>query len=169
MDDYDSDSGACTGVAPVTNRNLNKGRAGYDMRHRFVTSVIYELPVGKGRHFLNRGGILNYIIGGFDISWIQTVDSGNPLGFTFANSRYNYYPTYIGARVPNLVATPTMEQFGVGSHIGPTASTSPESMRWSILPVDSPQHTPTVNSRPAISRLSLRRRRSRRAIPGGIS
>ena len=96
-------------VAPVANRNLNKGRAGYDMRHRFVTSVIYELPVGKGRHFLNRGGILNYIIGGYDISWIQTVDSGNPFGFTFANSPYNYYPTYIGARVPNLVATPTME------------------------------------------------------------
>ena len=119
LDDCDSDSGACTGVAPVTNRNLNKGRAGYDMRHRFVTSAIYELPVGKGRHFLNRGGILNYIIGGFDISWIQTVDPGNPFGFTFANSPYNYYPTYIGARVPNLVATPTMEQFGVGSHIGP--------------------------------------------------
>ena len=107
-------------MAPVTDRNLNKGRAGYDMRHRFVTSFSYELPVGKGRHFMNRGGFLDYIIGGYDLSWIQTVDTGNPFGFTFANSPYNYYPTNIGARVPNLVATPTMSQFGLGYDIGPS-------------------------------------------------
>jgi hypothetical protein len=119
LDDCDNDYGACTGVAPVSNRNLNKGRAGFDMRHRFVTSFIYELPVGKGRRFRNKGGFLDYIIGGYDLSWIQTVDTGNPFGFTFANSPYNYYPTNIGARVPNLVATPAMPQFGLGYDIGP--------------------------------------------------
>ncbi len=119
LDDCDSDSGTCTGVAPVTDRNLNKGRAGYDMRHRFVTSASYELPVGKGRHFLNRGGWMDWIVGGYDLSWIQTVATGNPFGFTFANSPYNYYPTNISARVPNLVATPTMPQFGLGNLIGP--------------------------------------------------
>jgi Carboxypeptidase regulatory-like domain/TonB dependent receptor len=119
LDDCDSDYGTCTGVEPITDRNLNKGRAGFDMRSRFVTSFTYELPVGKGRHFLNRGGFLDKIIGGFDISWIQTVDTGNPFGFTFANSPYNYYPTSFGTRVPDLVATPTMAQFGLGSDIGP--------------------------------------------------
>ena len=59
------------------------------------------------------------IFGGYDLSWIQTVDTGNPFGFTFANSPYNYYPTNIGTRVPNLVATPTMSQFGLGYDIGP--------------------------------------------------
>ena len=39
LDDCDTDYGICTGVGPWTNRNLNKGRAGYDMRHRFVTSA----------------------------------------------------------------------------------------------------------------------------------
>ena len=114
LDDCDTDYGTCTGVAPITDRNLNKGRAGYDMRHRFVTSFTYELPVGKGRRFRNKGGFLDYVIGGYDLSWIQTVDTGNPFGFSFANSPYNYYPTSIGARVPNLVATPTMAQFGLG-------------------------------------------------------
>ena len=89
------------------------------MRHRFVTSFSYELPVGKGRHFMNREVSSSYIIGGYDLSWIQTVDTGNPFGFTFANSPYNYYPTNIGTRVPNLVATPTMPQFGLGYDIGP--------------------------------------------------
>src|SRR5207248_2608841 len=108
IDDCDTDYGTCSGVAPITNRNLNKGRAGYDMRHRFVTSATYELPVGKGRHWMNRGGILNAIFGGYELSWIQTVETGNPFGFTFANSPYNYYPTNIGNRVPNLVTMPTM-------------------------------------------------------------
>jgi hypothetical protein len=118
LDDCDSDSGTCTGIAPVSDRNLNKGRAGYDQRHRFVTNAVYELPVGKGRHFMNRGGFLDYLLGGYDISWIQTVATGNTFGFTFANSPYNYFPTNIGARVPNLVATPTMPQFGIGELIG---------------------------------------------------
>ena len=92
LDDCDTDYGTCTGVDAVTNRNLNKGRAGYDMRHRFVTSATYELPVGKGRRYMNRGGILNMIFGGYEIAWIQTVETGNPIGFSFANSPNNYYP-----------------------------------------------------------------------------
>ena len=119
LDDCDTDGTTCTGVAPMTDRNLNKGRASFDMRHRFVTSATYELPVGKGRRFLNRGGPLNFIFGGYDISWIQTVDTGNPFSFSFANSPYNYYPTSIGARNPDLVATPVMSQFGLGNQIGP--------------------------------------------------
>ena len=118
IDDCDSDSGICTGVAPVSNRNLNKGRAGFDQRHRFVTSASYELPVGKGRSYMNHSRILDYIVGGYDLSWIQTVATGNPFGFTFANSPYNYYPTNIGARVPNLVSTPSMPQFGITQMIG---------------------------------------------------
>jgi Carboxypeptidase regulatory-like domain/TonB-dependent Receptor Plug Domain len=120
LDDCDSDYGTCTGVAPVTDRSLNKGRAGFDMRHRFVTSLSYELPVGRNRQFVNNNRLLDYLIGGYDISWIQTIDTGNPFGFTFANSPYNYFPTNIGTRVPNLVATPTMPQFGLGYDIGPS-------------------------------------------------
>ncbi|MGI8988105.1 MAG: carboxypeptidase regulatory-like domain-containing protein [Bryobacteraceae bacterium] len=118
LDDCDSDSGTCTGVTPVSDRNLNKGRAGFDQRHRFVASATYELPFGKGRTFMNRSRAMDYIAGGWDMSWIQTVATGNPFGFAFANSPYNYYPSNIGARVPNLIATPEMPQFGIGSLIG---------------------------------------------------
>src|SRR5260370_9513285 len=88
------------------------------MRHRSVTSAIYELPVGKGRHFMHRGGVMNVIFGGYEISWIQTVETGNPIGFSFTNSPNNYYPTSIGNWVPNLVGTPSMPAFGVGNQIG---------------------------------------------------
>ena len=118
IDDCDNDYGTCTGVAPIANRNLNKGRAGFDQNHRFVASASYDLPVGKGRHFMNRGGVLNMILGGYGISWIQTVETGNPFGFSFTNSPNNYYPTSIGNYVPNLVGTPTMPGFGLGKLIG---------------------------------------------------
>ena len=118
LDDCDTDYGTCTGVEPVTNRNLNKGRAGFDMRHRFVASFTYEIPIGKGRKFMNRGGVLNMIAGGYELAWIQTAESGNPVGFTFVNSPNNYYPTSNGIWAPNLVGTPTMPQFGLAQKIG---------------------------------------------------
>jgi len=119
IDDCDTDYGVCTGVAPITNRDLNKGRAGYDMRHRFVTSLTYELPMGKGRRFLNHNRVLDWLLGGYEIAWIQTVQTGNPIGFSFTGSPYNYYPTNIGNWVPNLTCSDiSMPHFGLGKLIG---------------------------------------------------
>lgn len=39
----------------------------------------YELPFGKGRPFLNKGGITNAILGGWQISPILTYATGTPL------------------------------------------------------------------------------------------
>jgi len=119
IDDCDSDSGTCSGVAPISNRNLNKGRAGYDRNHVFVANVVYELPVGKGRHFTVRNRLLDYLIGGYDISWVQSIESGNPFGFSFTNSPFNYFPSSIGNYVPLVTCNNiSMPQFGLGSTIG---------------------------------------------------
>jgi hypothetical protein len=118
IDDCDSDGSVCTGVAPITNRNLNKGRATYDRNHRFIASATYELPVGRGRHFLNRGGVTDVIFGGWEIAWIQTIESGNPLSFTYAGNPANEWSTMIGNQVPNVVGKPSMDQFGLGDKIG---------------------------------------------------
>ncbi|HZT28724.1 MAG TPA: TonB-dependent receptor [Bryobacteraceae bacterium] len=107
IDSQDSDNSG-SGVAPLQNRALEKARAGYDRNHRFIAFATYELPVGKGRKFMNRGGVLNAIFGGYEIAWIQTLESGNPYTFSFADSPYNYYPTFAGDRRPNLVKQPTL-------------------------------------------------------------
>jgi len=70
--------------------------------------VMYELPVGKGRHWLNRGGIMSLLFGGYQIVWEQHFETGNPLSFSFANSPYNYYPTFVGPRRPNVVGNPNL-------------------------------------------------------------
>jgi len=119
IDDCDNDYGVCTGVAPVENRNLNKGRAGFDRTHVFVTSATYELPLGKGRHFLHANKYLDYLVGGYDLAWIQSFESGNPFGFSLANSPYNYFPSAVGNQVPNLTCNGiSMQGFGLGKLIG---------------------------------------------------
>jgi hypothetical protein len=97
-----------SGVAPIQNRSLEKGRAGFDRNHRYIGTVTYELPFGRGKKWLNRGGWMHYIFGGFDIAWIQTIESGNPLTFSFAGSPSNYWNTFAGTRRPDLVSTPAL-------------------------------------------------------------
>ena len=92
-------------VAPLQSRSLEKARAGFDRNHRYNATFVYALPIGKGKKFLNRGGILNLIFGGYEISWIQMLESGLPLTFNFANSPYNYYPTFAGSRRPDVVVS----------------------------------------------------------------
>jgi hypothetical protein len=119
LDDCDSDSGTCSGVSPISNRNLNKGRAGYDRKHVFVANVVYELPVGKGRHFLNHNRVLDFLVGGYELAWVQSVETGNPFGFSYTNSPNNYYPSSIGNYVPNLTCNDiSMPGYGLGSKIG---------------------------------------------------
>jgi hypothetical protein len=119
LDDCDSDSGTCTGVAPLTNRNLSKGRAGYDRHHTFLVSETYDLPFGKGRHFLNHSRVLDLLIGGYNVSWITTVETGTPLTFSYTNNPNNEYPSSIANQVPDLVCNHiSMQEFHLGDAIG---------------------------------------------------
>jgi hypothetical protein len=126
INSQDTDN-AGSGVDPLGNRSLEKGRCGYDRNHRFIGVINYELPFGKGKRWANGGGVKNWIVSGLEISWIQTVESGNPLNFSFANSPYNYYPTFAGSRRPDLVSTPVYD-FGKWNNGGPDRFTRPQSL-----------------------------------------
>jgi hypothetical protein len=56
----------------------NRGNSAFDVRHVFVTSVVYDLPFGKGRAWMNRGGVLNWVFGGWQAGGIVTLRSGLP-------------------------------------------------------------------------------------------
>lgn len=60
-------------------RNCDYGPSGYNIPHRFVTSILYSLPFGKGKTLLNRGGIVNQVIGGWQLSAIAVAQSGSPI------------------------------------------------------------------------------------------
>ena len=83
-----TDADADGGVSGVTyyNRRLEKARSNFDISHRFVGTFIYELPYGKGRHFGNHGGVVDAVIGGWDLMFSQTMQSGPPITVTFAGA-----------------------------------------------------------------------------------
>jgi len=47
--------------------------------HVFVVNYLLELPFGKGKRFLNRGGITDRLVGGWQLNGIQRYQSGLPL------------------------------------------------------------------------------------------
>ena len=53
-----------------------KGLSDFNVPQRFVASIIGTLPFGKGQKFLNHGGVLNQVVGGWQISTITTLQSG---------------------------------------------------------------------------------------------
>jgi hypothetical protein len=52
------------------------GPSDFNIPHRFVASILYLLPFGKGQPFLNHGGVINQIVGGWQLSTITTLQSG---------------------------------------------------------------------------------------------
>ncbi len=99
--DNADDDGNATGIT-YYNRSLEKGRASYDVHHRWVTTVTHELPFGKGRKWMNGGGVKNALLGGWEVVWIQTFQTGQPFTVGFAGSPSNYLPG-IGNRPNQLL------------------------------------------------------------------
>jgi Carboxypeptidase regulatory-like domain len=80
-----------------------KGPVAFDIRQRAVISYSYELPFGRGRHFLAHGKLADKVAGGWQINGITSFQTGPP--FTLATPGDN---ASIGssAQRPNLVGDP---------------------------------------------------------------
>jgi hypothetical protein len=90
--DEDSDDSAAGGLT-FYNRKLEKGRSDFDVRHRWVSYALLELPFGRGRMLLRDANkVTNAIVGGWELNVIQTLENGIPFGFTHANSPFVYLP-----------------------------------------------------------------------------
>ncbi|WP_446744567.1 carboxypeptidase regulatory-like domain-containing protein [Silvibacterium acidisoli] len=50
-----------------------------DIPHVVSLSYTYELPVGQGKKFLNKGGVVNEVVGGWSVSAIHQYQSGRPV------------------------------------------------------------------------------------------
>ena len=63
-------------------RSCDHGYSTFDIPQRAVASILYSLPFGKGQMFLDHGGVLNQVVGGWHVSTIATAQSGNTLDTT---------------------------------------------------------------------------------------
>ncbi len=58
---------------------LSRASSDFDLRHQFNANIMYELPFGKGKMFLNTSNkLVNEVIGGWQVSSLIRVQSGLP-------------------------------------------------------------------------------------------
>lgn len=83
--------GGSAGPQPQDPRNIRaeRGNSITDMRHRLTVSYLYELPFGNGKALLNRGGILNAVLGGWQTNGILIVQTGLPFSPVLQTSTTN--------------------------------------------------------------------------------
>jgi hypothetical protein len=86
-------------IQDMSSAGSSYGNSDVDTRHSWNGGAFYDLPVGKGRQFLNMGGPLDYILGGWGLSstWIKS--SGRPFTPQMAGTNTDY--TLSGSLLPN--------------------------------------------------------------------
>lgn len=75
----------------------------FDHRHRFVTAVNYDLPIGNGKLLNVDSGWMDRIFGGWRVNGIFTYQTGAPL--TFMNGSTNNPGDYAFCSVPTAKGT----------------------------------------------------------------
>ncbi|HEX8287943.1 MAG TPA: TonB-dependent receptor [Pyrinomonadaceae bacterium] len=78
-DDGSADQNRIALLQDNENPKLNYGRTDFDRTHTLNANAVYELPFGRGKRFLNQGGWVDKVFGGFQISSIVNLSSGAPL------------------------------------------------------------------------------------------
>jgi hypothetical protein len=122
--------GESNGPENVNCLACDKGPSVFDIRSNFAANAVYELPFGPGKPFLNEGGALGKIIGGWSLSSIGLWHTGHPLTVTM-----NISPTQLPdgndqtTQRPDLVpGVPLLLPGGVQNHtipINPAAFAPP--------------------------------------------
>jgi len=85
-----------------TDPQLEYSNADFDVRHRFVLSSIYELPFGRGKWLgSDASGLLNQVIGGWQVATIVTASKGN--WYTPTDTTANVSTSDCGGSVFNCI------------------------------------------------------------------
>jgi len=94
---WNSASGA---ISPYE-RQRNKALAVDDAPQILSLALIYQLPFGKGRRFLSKGGVVDKLLGGWEATSIFRANSGIP--FFFRNGQCNLPWQFEEACIPALL------------------------------------------------------------------
>jgi hypothetical protein len=89
--------------------NLMRAVTSTTQKYRYVSSMTYELPAGKGKKWMNHGRLLDALFGGYSFSWNYSVWAPTPTGMGYSGGTYlNPATGAIGGRqnYPNYEADP---------------------------------------------------------------
>jgi len=121
--------------------NANYGASNFDVRNSFKSSLIYDLPVGKDRQFVNHNALLDTLIGGWQVAPTFVWTSGSPYSVIMANDNSfslagnnKQYPNQIGN--PQSTHQDLNHWFNTGAFVQPTAATFGNTQRNNLYGPD---------------------------------
>ncbi len=87
------------------NPALNYSLSNFDIPQMFKGDLVYDLPFGKGRAFLNSNGFVDAVLGGWQLGTTFVLESGTP--FTATLGATSAFGTLSGGNpYPNLIGNP---------------------------------------------------------------
>jgi outer membrane receptor protein involved in Fe transport len=102
------------------NLRLERGLSDFDVRHRWSFSHNYELPFGSGRHFLSNPSTWEQVVlGGWQLSGILSLQTGNPMTAILSTDRANIGTTN---QRPDQIADPNFHGAGAPARWFDTAA-----------------------------------------------
>jgi Carboxypeptidase regulatory-like domain len=131
MDDEDSSGWGSRGGTQVWQRayapSANYGASNFDVRDALKGNVVYALPIGRGKRFLNGNALVDAAIGGWQTSGVIILSTGNPFtptvsgtdnSFSQGGQSGNGYAWY-----PNQIGDPTLSNRTLNQWFNPAAFT----------------------------------------------
>ena len=88
---------------------LDTGRSAYNIRHIVNGNFIVDLPFGEGKRWLNTGGVMNVIVGGWQVSGIVNWQSGSPVGIYAQRGTFNRF-TGTRSNIQTAISTLSVDQ-----------------------------------------------------------
>ncbi|HVW11255.1 MAG TPA: TonB-dependent receptor [Bryobacteraceae bacterium] len=98
LENYDGDNSRIN----YYNTAIERGLSGYNQPLNDTLSVLYELPVGRGRRFHVSSKALDYVVGGWSANLINTMTSGLPINVGYSATSQQQVSDLVSER-PNLV------------------------------------------------------------------
>ena len=80
------------------NLAAERGLCNFNTNHRLVLSTVYAVPFGKGQRFLNGGGVASAVLSHWELSAINTDQTGQPFTVVRGIAQSYTYPTAGGDR-----------------------------------------------------------------------
>ena len=89
----------------IRNSAAERGLSSYDQPYNNTTSILYDLPFGKGRRFNTPNTAIDLLAGGWSVNLTNTLASGLPLNITYSASQQFQVSPLVSMR-PNLTGNP---------------------------------------------------------------
>jgi hypothetical protein len=89
----------------IRNSASERGLSSYDQPFNNTTSILYEIPVGKGRRFSTSNKVVDMVAGGWGLNLTNFLTSGLPLNIIYSASSQFQVSPLVTPR-PNLLGDP---------------------------------------------------------------